>query len=285
TCSQVHHTPNLPPDGTQSQRAIPSDEASTRITLRRPRNALEARNPTLAKTNLLNCAHLPLIPSAALPFPLDYLLILLTRNVAAVLCPIAFLFLPILAISRPSTYVLLWYPYIYFACNIFYFLRIHVNLLASTLVSSDCFARSGLFAIRERGHPLSCGLSHSVGLVTLVLKRSSPFNSPMAPRPQVHPHPSPPRPDDAAVIVRPGSFTPSTHPYRPPSFVYFYFYSCSSATYEYYYAPDPADPANDGPDAVDDARYPAYDVANSDDVAADARPHRRRRRCSHHVAY
>ena len=32
------------------------------------------------------------------------------------------------------------------------------------------------------------------------------------------------------------------------------------ATYEYY-----------APDAVDDARYPAYDVANSDDVAADAR--------------
>ncbi|KAL1711593.1 hypothetical protein EV715DRAFT_297911 [Schizophyllum commune] len=78
------------------------------------------------------------------------------------------------AISRPSTYVLLWYPYIYFACNVFYFLRIHVNLLASTLVSFDCFARSGLFAIRERGHSLSCGLSNSVGLVTLVLKRSSP---------------------------------------------------------------------------------------------------------------
>ncbi|KAL1711566.1 hypothetical protein EV715DRAFT_297946 [Schizophyllum commune] len=26
--STVHHTPNLPPDGTQSQRAIPSDEAN-----------------------------------------------------------------------------------------------------------------------------------------------------------------------------------------------------------------------------------------------------------------
>ncbi|KAL1724585.1 hypothetical protein EV714DRAFT_278567 [Schizophyllum commune] len=64
----VHHMPNLPLDGTQLQRAIPSDEASTRITLRRPRNALEPRNPTLAKTNLLNCAHLPLIPSA---FPLS----------------------------------------------------------------------------------------------------------------------------------------------------------------------------------------------------------------------
>ncbi|KAL1678528.1 hypothetical protein EV122DRAFT_278097 [Schizophyllum commune] len=49
----------------------------------------------------------------------------------------------------PSTYVLLWYPYIYFACNIFYFLRIHVNLLAPTFVSSDCFARSGLFATCE----------------------------------------------------------------------------------------------------------------------------------------
>ncbi|KAL1749741.1 hypothetical protein FB107DRAFT_280370 [Schizophyllum commune] len=50
----VCHSPNLPPDGTQSQQAIPSDEASTRMTLRRPRNALEARNPTLAKTNLLD---------------------------------------------------------------------------------------------------------------------------------------------------------------------------------------------------------------------------------------
>ena len=38
------------------------------MTLRRPRNALEARNPTLAKTNLLDCTHLPLIPSA---FPLS----------------------------------------------------------------------------------------------------------------------------------------------------------------------------------------------------------------------
>ncbi|KAL1724889.1 hypothetical protein EV714DRAFT_222339, partial [Schizophyllum commune] len=271
TCSQVHHTPNLPPDGTQSQRAIPSDEASTRITLRRPRNALEARNPTLAKTNLLD--------SSALPFPLDYLLTLLTLNLAAVLCPIAFLFLPILAISRLSTYVLLWYPSIYFACNIFCFLRIHVNLLASTLVSFDCFTRSGLFAIRERGHPLSRVLSNSVGLVTLVLKRP-PIPSPssgLSCRPQVHPHPSPPRPDDAAVIVR------TDRVYRPPSFVYFYFYIyihiyfCSSATYEYY-APDARYPAYD-------ARYPAYDVANSDDVAADARPHRRRRRCSHHLAY
>ena len=35
------------------------------------------------------------------------------------------------------------------------------------------------------------------------------------------------------------------------------------ATYEYY--------APDAVDIVDDARYPAYDVANSDDVAADAR--------------
>ena len=42
------------------------------------------------------------------------------------------------------------------------------------------------------------------------------------------------------------------------------------ATYEYY-APDSADTTNDAPDAVDDVRYPAYDVANSDDVAADAR--------------
>ena len=39
--------------------------------MRRPKNAPLARNPTLAKTNLLNCPHLPLIPSA---FPLS------TRN-------------------------------------------------------------------------------------------------------------------------------------------------------------------------------------------------------------
>ncbi|KAL1698114.1 hypothetical protein EV121DRAFT_297549 [Schizophyllum commune] len=44
----VCHSPNLPPAGTQSQRAISSDPTSTRMTLRRPRNALEARNPTLA---------------------------------------------------------------------------------------------------------------------------------------------------------------------------------------------------------------------------------------------
>ncbi|KAL1749544.1 hypothetical protein FB107DRAFT_294935 [Schizophyllum commune] len=243
--STVHHTPNLPPVG------------STQMTLRRPKNAPLARNPTLAKTNLLIAGRLE-VRASALPFPLDYLLILPTLNLAAVLCPVAFLFLPILAISRPSTY------YIYFACNIFYFLRIHVNLLASTFVSFDCFARSGLFATRERGHPLSCGPSDSVGLVTLVLKRSSPSpSSGLSYRPQVHPHPSPPRPDDAAVIVRTGRV------YRPPSFVYFYFYFyfhfyfCSSAPYEYY-APDA------GAGGVD-ARYPAYDVANSDDVAADAR--------------
>ncbi|KAI5893263.1 uncharacterized protein SCHCODRAFT_01140382 [Schizophyllum commune H4-8] len=257
TASTAHHTTNLPPDGTKLQRAIPPDETSTRMTLRRPRNALEARNPTLAKTNLLD-----------LPFPIvDYLLVLLTLNFVAVLCPIAFLFLPILAISRPSTYVLLWHPYIYFACNIFYFLRIHVNLLTSTFVLFDCFARSGLFAIRKRGHPLSCGLSNSVGLVTLVLKQSSPSpSSGLSCRPQVHHHPSPPRPDDAAVIVR------TDRVYRPPSFVYFYFYIyfyfCSSATYEYY-APDSADT----PDAVDDARYPtdAYDARDPTDAADDAR--------------
>ena len=38
------------------------------MTLRRPRNAPLARNPTLAKTNLLDCTHLPLNPSA---FPLS----------------------------------------------------------------------------------------------------------------------------------------------------------------------------------------------------------------------
>ncbi|KAL1750046.1 hypothetical protein FB107DRAFT_252406 [Schizophyllum commune] len=217
------------------------------------------------------------VRASALPFPLDYLLILLTLNPAAVLCPIASLFLPILAISRPSTYALLWYPYIYFACNVFYFLRIHVNLLAST-------------ATRERGHPLSCGPSDLVGLVTLVLKRSSPSpSSGLSYRPQVHPHPSPPRPDDAAVIVCDHNLvTLETCVVYFYLYIYFYFciyfyfyiyfYFCSSATYEYY-APDAADTANDAPDAVDDARYPAYDarypaydVANSDDVAAvDAR--------------
>ncbi|KAL1697961.1 hypothetical protein EV121DRAFT_297717 [Schizophyllum commune] len=45
----VCHSPNLPPAGTQSQQAISSDPTSTRMTLRRPKNALEARNPTLAK--------------------------------------------------------------------------------------------------------------------------------------------------------------------------------------------------------------------------------------------
>ncbi|KAL1755107.1 hypothetical protein FB107DRAFT_249126 [Schizophyllum commune] len=120
-----------------------------------------------------------------------------TLHLAAVLCPIAVLFLPILAITRPSTYVLLWYPYIYFACNIFDFLRIHVNLLAST-------------AIRERG-----------------------------------------------ILYR--AVYPTRH---------------SSATCEYY-APDAVDdaryPACDARYPAYDARYPAYDVANSDDVAYDAR--------------
>ncbi|KAL1757423.1 hypothetical protein FB107DRAFT_273024 [Schizophyllum commune] len=45
----VCHSPNLPLAGTQSQQAILSDPTNTRMTLRRPKNALEARNPTLAK--------------------------------------------------------------------------------------------------------------------------------------------------------------------------------------------------------------------------------------------
>ncbi|KAL1697992.1 hypothetical protein EV121DRAFT_266108 [Schizophyllum commune] len=45
----VCHSPNFPPAGTQSQRAISSGPTSTRMTLRRPKNALEARNLTLAK--------------------------------------------------------------------------------------------------------------------------------------------------------------------------------------------------------------------------------------------
>ena len=38
------------------------------MTLRRPKNARLARNPTLAESNLLDCTHLPLNPSA---FPLS----------------------------------------------------------------------------------------------------------------------------------------------------------------------------------------------------------------------
>ncbi|KAI5821649.1 hypothetical protein K523DRAFT_359115 [Schizophyllum commune Tattone D] len=99
---------------------------------------------------------------------------------------------------EPSTYVPLWYPYIYFACNIFSFLRMHN--VAWLLFSFRLIAS---LAIRERGHPLSRDLFNSVGLVTLVLKRFSPrlqaaypvaFDPPFSP--------SPPRPDHPAVIVR-----------------------------------------------------------------------------------
>ncbi|KAL1697717.1 hypothetical protein EV121DRAFT_298113 [Schizophyllum commune] len=47
----VHPDPNLPLDGTQFQAAIGSDVPTTRMTLGRPKNARQARNPTLAKTN------------------------------------------------------------------------------------------------------------------------------------------------------------------------------------------------------------------------------------------
>ncbi|KAL1701054.1 hypothetical protein EV121DRAFT_294639 [Schizophyllum commune] len=50
----------------------------------------------------------------------------------------------------PSTCVLLWSPYIYFACNISSFLRIHINLLASTFASFDFFARSRIFVSWRR---------------------------------------------------------------------------------------------------------------------------------------
>ncbi|KAL1698239.1 hypothetical protein EV121DRAFT_297412 [Schizophyllum commune] len=160
------------------------------------------------KPNLLDCTHLPLIPTA---FPLSIhnsgrMQAYSEAGISALIGEFSpfpssqarqnprmspfYAFLSSLSIGEytdllPSYFF--WYPYIYSSCNISSFLRMHIDAwilfsfcLIPSLVAGYSFGGDwyrNLEAIRERGHPLSRGLFNPVGLVALALAFKRPFLS------------------------------------------------------------------------------------------------------------
>ncbi|KAL1697986.1 hypothetical protein EV121DRAFT_297687 [Schizophyllum commune] len=288
----VCHSPNLPPAGTQSQRAISSDPTSTRMTLRRPKNAVEARSPTLAKTNLLDCTHLPLNPTA---FPLS------ARNSGRMQAYSEGISAPIGEFSPfPSSQARQnSRMYSYTSCNISSFLRMHIDawlLFSFCLIPSlvagypfggdwyrnlgDSGARASSIARPIQPGRACCARARLQATLPLDMKRSIPHLQPTYPlafkrliaSPSAHTIPHHPDQmtlqsscgdyltDDMRVVGHPATSPTSFRPYRHPS-------DRTDHTRD-----DSDDGCDDSDSGCNDARYTA-DAANARDPtdAADAR--------------